>query len=91
MTIQSSARSLRSWGGDRKAGCLGLSSGGPQMLTGAEINGTKADDPRSYEGTLAMHQHFAECIRDGKTPTSDIRDVIHPSRLVARLEGHGGR
>ena len=64
---------------------------GPQMLTGAEINGTKADDPRSYEGTLAMHQHFAECIRDGKTPTSDIRDVIHTSRLVARLEGNGGR
>ena len=34
-----------------------------------------------------MHQHFAECVRTGKTPISDIRDVIHTAPLVAQLEG----
>ncbi len=62
---------------------------GPRTLSGAEIDGAEKGDTRSYEGTLTMHQHFADCVRTGKTPITDIRDVIHTSRLVARLEGHG--
>ena len=59
----------------------------PKVLSGAEIDGGTADDARSYDGTLTMHQHFAECIRTGQTPSSDIRDVCITSRLVAPLEG----
>ena len=64
--------------------------GEPRTLSGAGIDGVDAGDARAYDGTLRMHQHFAECIRTGKTPITDIRDVVHTSRLVARLEGHGG-
>ena len=39
------------------------------------------------KGILAMHEHFIDCIRTGETPCSDIRDVIHTSRLVERLMG----
>lgn len=63
---------------------------GPQVLTGSEIAGTDPADVHSYEGALAMHRHFAECISEGKTPISDIRDVIHTSRLIDQIEGvHG--
>ena len=61
--------------------------GDPRLLSGAEINGTDPDDTPSYEGVLAMHQEFADCVRSGETPSSDIRDVIHTSRLIDRLEG----
>ena len=60
---------------------------GPQILSGAEIYGTDVNDKASYEGTLAMHQHFVHCIHKGETPCSDIRDVIHTSHLVNQLEG----
>ena len=58
-----------------------------RTVTGAELAGVEATDVQSYDGLLAMHQHFADCIRTGQTPSTDIRDVIHTSRLVARLEG----
>ena len=61
----------------------------PRVLSGGEISGSEPEDTRGYDGTLAMHQHLAECIRTGRTPISDIRDVIHTSHLVARLEGNG--
>ena len=60
---------------------------GPRMLTGAEIDGAQQGDRLAYDGTVAMHRHFAECVRTGATPLTDIRDVIHTSQLVARLEG----
>ena len=56
-------------------------------MSGAELAGTDPVDYRTYDGTLAMHQHLAECIRTGTMPVSDVRDVIHTSMLVARLEG----
>ena len=59
-----------------------------QTRAGADIAGTGADDEASYEGVLAMHQHFADCIRSGRVPCSDIRDVINTSRLVEQLEGN---
>lgn len=51
-----------------------------------EVVGADEDDLFAYEGTLAMHEHFFECVRKGETPCGDIRDVIHTSRLVDRLE-----
>ena len=60
---------------------------GPRMLTGAEIEGAKQGDRLAYDGPVAMHRHFAECVRTGATPLTDIRDVIHTSHLVARIEG----
>jgi virulence factor len=62
--------------------------GEPQTLSGAGIDGAETGDTRAYDGTLRMHQHFAECIRTGRTPLTDIRDVVHTSGLVARLEGN---
>jgi predicted dehydrogenase len=59
----------------------------PRVLSGAEVAGMDAGDFFAYEGTLAMHQHFVECVRKGETPSSDIRDVIHTSLLVDRLAG----
>jgi len=58
----------------------------PELLSGAELAGADEDDLFAYEGTLAMHEHFFECVRKGETPCGDIRDVIHTSRLVDRLE-----
>jgi predicted dehydrogenase len=60
---------------------------GPRMLTGAEIEEATQGDKLAYDGTVAMHRHFAECVRTGATPLTDIRDVIHTSHLVARIEG----
>ena len=60
---------------------------GPRTVSGAEIAGAEIGDTRAYDGTLTMHQHFVECVRTGKTPISDIRDVIHTAPLVAQLEG----
>lgn len=58
-----------------------------RIVPGYELTGTDPDDEPSYEGVLAMHQHFVDCIRSGETPCSDIRDVIHTSHLVDRLMG----
>lgn len=60
---------------------------GPEILTGAQICGTDPSDAIRYEGTLEMHSHFAQCIHNGETPCSDIRDVIKTSHLVDQLEG----
>jgi virulence factor len=54
-------------------------------LTGSELAG--ATDGPSYEGILAAHQHFAECIRENKEPISSLRDVVKTCRLVDQLEG----
>jgi predicted dehydrogenase len=61
----------------------------PVVISGAELAGAEPDDVNALDGALAMHRHFAECIRDGVTPSSDIRDVINTSHLVDRLAGNG--
>ena len=61
--------------------------GEPEILTGAELSGADPDDRPSYDGVLAMHRHLEECIREGKTPLTDIRDVIKTSELVQQIEG----
>ena len=58
---------------------------GPEPVTGAQITGNDPADEASYGGVLTMHQEFADCIRSGETPSSDIRDAIKTSILVDRL------
>jgi hypothetical protein len=59
----------------------------PRIVPGYELTGTDPDDEPSYEGVLAMHQHFVDCIRNKEIPCSDIRDVIKTSHLVEKLMG----
>ena len=59
----------------------------PVEIHGAAIRGVDAGDSRVYDGTLDMHRHVAEAIAAGRIPLNDIRDVVHTSELVARLEG----
>lgn len=54
------------------------------LVTGAELAGS--DDELSYEGVLDMHRDFVACIRDGRQPLTDVREVIATMRLVERLE-----
>lgn len=58
-----------------------------RIVQGWELTGTDPDDRPTYEGVLAMHQHFLDCVRKGETPCSDIRDVIHSSHLVEQIMG----
>lgn len=62
----------------------------PRIVPGYELTGTDPDDEPAYEGVLAMHQHFVDCIRNGEIPCSDIRDVINTSHLVDKLMGIDG-
>jgi predicted dehydrogenase len=59
----------------------------PRIVMGWELTGTDQNDEATYEGVLAMHQHFVDCVRKGQTPCSDIRDAIHTSHLVDQLMG----
>jgi len=63
---------------------------GSRIIQGYELTGTDPNDEPTYEGILAMHQHFVDCIRNGQIPCSDIRDVIHTSHLVDKLMGIDG-
>jgi virulence factor len=58
-----------------------------RKLNGWEFDGGDPSDEDSFEGVLAMHRHFAQCVRDGAIPSSDIRDVVHTMELVNRIEG----
>ena len=57
----------------------------PQVVTGAELAGVSEDDSYAYGGELAMHEHFVDCVRNATVPLTDIRDVIHTSRLVSQI------
>jgi len=59
----------------------------PRIINGWELTGTDPNDEATYEGVLAMHQHFADCVINKRIPCSDIRDVIKTSHLVDRLMG----
>ncbi len=58
-----------------------------QVVGGWEVDGVDKEDGRLYEGTLTMHQHFLDCIRNGEVPLTDLRDVIHTIHLVDQIEG----
>jgi len=59
----------------------------PRIVQGYELTGTDPDDEPVYEGVLAMHQHFVDCVRKGERPCSDVRDVIKTSLMVDQLMG----
>ena len=58
-----------------------------QTLGGWDIDGVERDDVPRYEGTLTMHEHFVDCVRNGKVPISDLRDAMHSIHLVDQIEG----
>lgn len=58
-----------------------------RVLRGWEVDGVDEKDVPRYEGTLTMHEHFVDCVINGKTPLTDLRDVIHSIDLVDRIEG----
>ncbi len=61
----------------------------PRVIAAVELSDEPSDDNVAIDGTVAMHRHFAECVRTGSTPSSDIRDVIKTSHLVDQLAGKG--
>ncbi len=56
------------------------------LMDAWEINGDDPNDISRYEGVLGMHEHFVDCVRNGKVPDSDLRDVIHSVALVDCIE-----
>ena len=64
-----------------------LQDGCDRDVHGADLQGADAQDSHAYDGTLEMHKHVAESIAMGRIPINDIRDAVHSSDLVARLEG----
>ena len=58
-----------------------------RVLRGWEVDDVDEKDVPRYEGTLTMHEHFVDCVVNGKTPLTDLRDVIHSIDLVDRIEG----
>jgi predicted dehydrogenase len=60
----------------------------PAVVSGAELSNEDSTDVYALDGTVGMHRHFAECIRNGVTPSSDIRDVIKTSHLVDQIAGN---
>ena len=58
-----------------------------RVVRGWEVDGVDEQDVPRYEGTLTMHEHFVDCVVNGKTPLTDLRDVIHSIDLVDRIEG----
>ena len=63
-----------------------LEDGQTETLSGWEIAGVNRDQVRHYDGQVAMHGHFIDCILDNKTPLTDLRDVINTAHLVDRIE-----
>ncbi len=45
----------------------------PRIVPGWELTGTDPDDEPVYEGVLAMHQHFVDCVRLDKDPMPGVR------------------
>ena len=58
-----------------------------RVVRGWEVDGVDEQDVPRYEGTLTMHEHFVDCVVNGKTPLTDLRDVIRSIDLVDRIEG----
>ncbi|MBM3262327.1 MAG: Gfo/Idh/MocA family oxidoreductase [candidate division Zixibacteria bacterium] len=57
-----------------------------ETLGGWEPGGALQTDTDRYEGVLTMHEHFIDCVVNRRTPSSDLRDVIHTIRLVDWIE-----
>ena len=59
----------------------------PVMLTGESLNKSDKGRVHDYDGTMEMHNHLISSIEKGQIPINDIRDVVHTSDLVAKIEG----
>ena len=57
----------------------------PRTVTGAELAGLPKDDSLGFGGESVMHQHFVDCVREDRIPDTDIREIIHTSRLVNEI------
>ena len=57
------------------------------VMGGWEVDGVDREDVPRYEGTLTMHEHFVDCVVNGNTPLTDLRDVIRTIELVDEIEG----
>lgn len=64
-----------------------LDDSNKEEVAGHEFANVAKEDSAAYDGTLAMHQHFIECIKEDKQPLTDIRDAILSMQLVADIEG----
>ena len=64
-----------------------LEDGKRAVLGGWEVDGVDEKDVQRYEGTLTLHEHFLECIKNGEVPLTDLRDVIHTIHLLDQIEG----
>ena len=47
---------------------------------------TGYQDTKPFDGELAMHAHFLDCVQRGKHPINDLRDVIKTIELMVKLE-----
>ncbi|MBI2940733.1 MAG: hypothetical protein HYY04_09885 [Chloroflexi bacterium] len=57
----------------------------PLVLTGAALTGSANE--QDYEGTLAAHRHFVECIRHNRQPLTSFQECLGTMRLVEQMEG----
>ena len=56
----------------------------PELVTGAQLVGSA--ETRTWDGTLEMHRHFLECVREGRPPTSVFEDALETMRLTEQIE-----
>ena len=64
-----------------------LEDGKSTIMGGWEVDGDDEKDVQRYEGTLTLHEHFVDSIKNGTVPLTDLRDVIHTVHLVDQIEG----
>ncbi|MBI2938862.1 MAG: Gfo/Idh/MocA family oxidoreductase [Chloroflexi bacterium] len=57
----------------------------PTVLTGAELVGSANE--QDYEGTLSLHRHLLDCIKDGHQPLTSFQACLPAMRLVEQMEG----
>ncbi len=57
----------------------------PLVLTGADLVGSTNE--QDYEGTLAVHRHFIECIEKNQEPLTSFQQCLGTMRLVEQMEG----
>jgi predicted dehydrogenase len=57
----------------------------PIVLTGADL--VSSTNEQDYEGTLAVHRHFIECIEKNQEPLTSFQQCLGTMRLVEQMEG----
>ena len=57
----------------------------PVVITGAQLVG--GAEELEYEGTLAVHRHFIDCIAHNRQPLTSFQECLGTMRLVEQMEG----